>query len=227
MSRLRRVSIYGALWGVPMLVALLPWFVQTGTTAPVLWWAARAFGFVAYVALWCAMATGLLMSSPRFIGRLDRKVVFELHEQWTLSSVLATALHVLAVLSHEASGIGIAGALVPYGSEQLTGPMALGTLALWGLALLAASSWLRGRTSYRVWRVVHALAFGVFVLALAHSVTAGTDTGYLAVRWLYAATGAALAAATVARILSALVAPRHTAPTRRVEALGRGSPGRH
>jgi predicted ferric reductase len=203
-----RLVLTGVLWSVPVLVAALPWLVQMTTAAPILWWAARAFGFVSYVALWCAMATGLLMSSPRFLARLDRKVVFELHQQWTLSAILATALHVLAVVSHEPSGIGIVAALVPYASEQLTGPLALGVLAFWGLAVLAATSWLRPHVPYGAWRGIHALAFGAFVLGLAHSVSAGTDTGYVVVRWLYAASGAALAAGTAARIASAAVSGR-------------------
>jgi predicted ferric reductase len=204
-----RQVLAGALWSVPVLVAALPWLVQMTTAAPVLWWAARAFGFVSYVALWCAMATGLLMSSPRFLVQLDRKVVFELHQQWTLSAILATALHVLAVVSHDASGIGIVAALVPYASEQLTGPLALGVLAFWGLVALAVTSWLRPpHVPYGAWRGIHALAFGAFVLGLAHSVSAGTDTGYVVVRWLYAMSGAALAAGTAARIVSAAVSGR-------------------
>ncbi|HRC62999.1 MAG TPA: ferric reductase-like transmembrane domain-containing protein [Dehalococcoidia bacterium] len=194
-----------AVWGFVALVLAAPWMLAGGTQVPTLWWASRAFGFVSYVALWLSMFTGVLLSTQRLPKQLDRKVLFELHQQWTLAAVIATALHVLAVVTHPEAGVGLAGALVPYASNELTGPVALGVLALWGLGLVAVSSWLRSRISSTTWRLIHTVAFGAFLVALAHSVTAGSDSAALAVQWLYALTGSTLAGAIVLRVASALM----------------------
>lgn len=203
-----------AVWGFVALVLATPWLLAGGTTVPTLWWATRAFGFVSYVALWLAMLTGVLLSTQRLPKRLDRKVLFELHQQWTLAAVIATALHVLAVVTHPDAGVGIVGALIPYAARELTGPIALGVFAFWGLALVAVSSWLRSRISSTAWRVIHTLAFGAFVVALAHSVTAGSDSAAPVVQWLYAVTGSVLAVFVALRVASALVS-RSAASARR------------
>lgn len=210
-----KAAINGLVWGVVMAVLASPWAFAARADAPALWWASRAFGFVSYVALWLAMLTGVMLSTQRLPKRVDRKVLFELHQQWTLAAVAATALHVLAVVTHPEAGVGLLGALVPYASRELTGPIALGVFAMWGLGLLAVTSWLRSRIAPTTWRVIHASAFGAFLVALAHSVAAGTDSGQPVVQWLYATTGSALVLAIVVRIVSAVVARTARRPASR------------
>jgi hypothetical protein len=53
--------------------------------------------------------------------------------------------------------------------------VALGTLALWGLALIALSTALSAHIPRPVWRALHGLAFGAFALSVMHAATAGTD----------------------------------------------------
>ena len=191
-------------WAAMVAALTLPWLLQFGAPEePVLWWASRAFGFVSYVALWAAMLMGLLVSAQGLGGWLDRKMLAELHEQWTLAGVLATAVHIAAVVTNEHAGIDVVGAVVPFASTRLTAPLALGVIALWAFALVVATSWMRTRMPYAAWRALHALTFGAFVLALVHSVTAGTDSNEAFARWLYVVSGAALAGATVTRVLVA------------------------
>jgi hypothetical protein len=78
---------------------------------------------------------------------------------------------------------------VPFASERLTAPLALGVIAFCMIALVVVSSWWRTRVSYAAWRALHALAFGAFLLVLVHSVASGTDRGAVAARWLYVISG--------------------------------------
>jgi sulfoxide reductase heme-binding subunit YedZ len=198
------------LWLLVALALASPWILAAGgTEAPVLWWAARAFGFVSYVALWIAMLTGVLIGAKGIEGVIDRKVLFELHQQWTLSGVAATAVHVLAVVTNAHAGVGVVGALVPFASSTMTGAVGLGVVAFWAFTVVAASSWVRTRLSYGVWRGIHALAFGAFLLALVHSVASGTDSGAPLVQWLYVASGSLLAGAIATRLVIALAGRRH------------------
>lgn len=183
------VSTLAQVWG------------EAGTAdQPLLWWAGRAAGFLAYAALWLSMLCGLAVSSKGAGGLLPRKALMDLHQQWALSAVVATVVHVFTLVAHAESGVTPWAAVIPFTSARLTGPVALGTFALLGLAILAVSSWLRQRLSYATWRAVHAFAFGTMFLALAHGWTAGTDTPAPATRWLYIVTLGVLVGAVAMRI---------------------------
>lgn len=187
---------------IAMLViaaSLLPALVAPATTSdlPLLWWASRASGIVAYLALALSMLFGLAVTGRA--GGWSRATFFELHQQWTLAAVIAVAVHVLTIVGHEAAHVPVVAATVPFASPRLTGAVALGTIALWGIALLAGSSWLRTRRPYRAWRIVHAAAFGTFLLALAHAITTGRDTAAPWMLALYGATATAVVGATVYR----------------------------
>lgn len=190
------------------------WVVALEAEQPVIWWAGRASGFLAYGALWLAMLFGLGVSSRGAGGLLPKKVMMDLHQQWTLSAVVTTVFHVLTLVLHGESGVTPWAAVVPFASARLTGPVALGTFALFGLAILIGSSWLRRRLSYAAWRAIHGLAFGTMALALVHGWTAGTDTSSAAVQWLYIVTLGMLLGTTVTRIGLAR-ATNHGAASRR------------
>jgi predicted ferric reductase len=100
---------------------------------------------------------------------------------------------------------------VPGRAADLTGAVAVGTIALWGLALVVVTSWLRAFMSFGLWRVIHAAATGVFLLALVHGFVAGTDTKYEFARVVYLGSGAAVFGATLFRVL-------YEARQRRIEA---------
>ena len=51
------------------------------TDAPLLWWASRASGFVAYIAFWACMLFGALLSARRSDGLIDRKLAADLHQE--------------------------------------------------------------------------------------------------------------------------------------------------
>lgn len=171
---------------------------------PVLWWAGRATGFVAYAALWASVMFGMAISSRGAGGLLPKKVVMDLHQQWTLSAVVATLVHVATLVLHEESGVTPLAVIVPFASERLTGPVAIGTVAFLGLAIVAVSSWLRKYVPYGAWRAVHGFAFGTMLLSLVHGWTAGTDTVAPGAQWLYIVTAALLIGALVTRVGLAL-----------------------
>lgn len=204
---LTRTSTTGFLLLAAMATANAAWATLGSATAadlPLLWWAARALGFVAYVAVTLSMLFGVLVSARGLDAWVARKTVLELHQQWALAAVISTVLHILAVVLHAESHISLVGALVPFAAERLTGALALGAIATWGLGVLAISSWLRTRIPYALWRGIHALAFGAFLLAVVHSVAAGTDSAQPLVQWMYIGTTAVVTTAIVFRVLVAL-----------------------
>jgi sulfoxide reductase heme-binding subunit YedZ len=172
---------------------------------PVMWWADRALGMLAYVALWLSTLFGVMVGSRGAGGLLDRATVLQLHSRWALVALSATGLHVLTVVGDPYSGISPLAVFVPGVAEKLTVPVTLGTFALYGLVSLGLATYLADRIPKAVWRAIHATAFGTYLLALAHGVLAGSETQLLAVRALYIGTAAVLVAAVLQRVLLSLL----------------------
>lgn len=198
-----------ARYAAPTIISAL--ISESSADAPFLWWASRASGFVAYIAFWACMLFGALLSARGSDGLIDRKLASDLHKEWTIAALIATVVHIVTVVLNAHAHVSMVSAVIPYMSSSLRGPIALGTIALWGLVVIAASSWLRTRLSYNAWRVVHALSYGAFLLALVHSITAGTDTSLPAARWLYAGTIGILTAGIGLRITAAFEGRRPSA----------------
>jgi sulfoxide reductase heme-binding subunit YedZ len=79
--------------------------------------------------------------------------------------------------------------------------MTLGLAALAVMALTAGSFYARSLFGYRTWRLLHYLTFGVFAMAAAHGIGAGTDTQHDWARYLYALTALVVFNLTAYRVL--------------------------
>lgn len=201
----RALRVFLLLAGGALLATALP-PILTALAAPgvpLMWWSARALGLLALMALWLSVLFGVFMAARGAGGLFGKPAVALMHGRWALAAQVATALHVLFVVADPVSGVTPLAALLPLTSATLTGPVALGTFALWGLAVLVVTTALAKRLSKTAWRAVHASAFGSFLLATVHGVTAGSDTSAPAVRLLYALTTALMVAAIVQRLLLA------------------------
>lgn len=193
-----------ACFGASLIIALPPLLqVADESETPLLWYAGRATGFVSYMALWASLFTGSLVSARGVEGLISRKWLMDFHQQWSLAALVSVAAHVIVLVAHSFSDITLAGALVPYASPVMRVPIALGTVAFWGLVLIAGSSWLRTHIPYAWWRAIHALSFGMCILAFVHALQAGSDAAAWPVRALYAGTAALAVGAVVARFLVA------------------------
>lgn len=172
-------------------------------SGPVAWWASRVFGFVAYLALWSSMLLGVLVASRGGGGLFVRPWILELHDRWGVTALVFTLVHVIASMADATYGVDPLVVVYPFASTSLKGPLAVGTFALWGLALVTGTTAAFRKLPRVVWRAVHGTAFGCYVLALVHGVTAGSDTGDPRVAWFYLLTAAVLVAAIVQRLLLA------------------------
>lgn len=183
---------------------------------PAMWWIARSFGLLAYLALWLSTLFGVLVAGRGAGGLLHQPTVLELHSRWAVAALVTTALHVLASVGDPEYGIAPLAVIVPLAADKLTGPVALGTLAVWGMATVALTTAIFRRLPRWLWRAVHASAFGTYALALVHGIAAGTDTGSPLLQGIYAGTGAVLLGAVLQRM--ALAWEKSRARARRSEA---------
>lgn len=192
------VRIVAALAAGALALQALGSLLEDADQVPFAWWLARALGFVAYGALWTSILSGLAMSAKGG-GVFDMKWVLDIHQETTLMAVIASVLHATVMVVDSASGVSPLAVLVPFASARLAGPVTLGTLALLGLGGVALTSWMRARVGVKVWRAVHAAAFGVWLLGLLHGVFAGSTNGPV-VTLIYVASGGLVAGAMAWRV---------------------------
>jgi sulfoxide reductase heme-binding subunit YedZ len=183
-------------------------------SAPVLagheWWlASRAAGIVAMLLVSLSVGLGLA-NAARLIPPRARRVLLAVHEQTALVALGSIAAHGLLLLPDHWLHPGAAGIAVPFAIAYRPLAVALGIVAGYLAALLGLSFYARRRIGPRLWRRLHVGTLGVYVLALLHTLTAGTDAGTPWLRALLAATAAPVAALLAWRVVARSPAPRTT-----------------
>lgn len=154
------------------------------------WWlASRASGLVALVLVTISVGLGLAMAGKvmRRPG-LSRKLL-AIHEQTALAGLVAIAVHGITLLGDPWLKPGIAGIAVPFAMAFRPLATGLGVLAGYLAALLGLSFYARKRVGARLWRKAHRATVLVWMLGLAHAISAGSDASAVWFRaWALATT---------------------------------------
>ena len=175
------------------------------------WVASRALGVTAYLLLFLEVALGLILSHPRNATRWRKTTqVFPWHEMLTVFTGAFLILHVALIVIDPYANVGIVGALVPGLSAFRPVAVTLGTVGLYALIVTAATAkWTRLLPS-GWWLKVHRVAAVTFLMAWAHALLAGTDSGALTP--LYLATGLPILAGVAHRWWTARGGPLRVVP---------------
>src|SRR4051812_29116120 len=174
------------------------------TDSPLLWYVARASGLVAWALVTASVLWGLALSSRALGSRPRPAWLLDLHRFLGGLAVVFTGVHVVAILSDTYTSFGLVDVLVPFASAWQPGAVALGVVGLYLLIAIELTSLVRRRLSKRVWRAVHLASFPLFVVATAHLLLAGTDSGNSVLRWTVIAATAAVGGLTAARVVASV-----------------------
>ena len=194
----RAIVVLGAILGILVIGAtdqILP--ATSAYQAQMrIWLAARATGLTAYLALTVLVALGLILSHPvnQSTWKLSKRL-FPWHENLFVFVVAFLAAHIVAIILDPYAGVGIAGSFLPGLSSYRSVPVALGSLALYALLLTGLTARYTKRLPAGWWLKIHRLSLGVFLLAWAHGMLAGTDSDAFRVMYVATGLGVVLAAA--------------------------------
>jgi sulfoxide reductase heme-binding subunit YedZ len=183
----------------------------TDPTQHVYWLASRGLGVVALVLVSISVGLGLALSGRLALRPGGAARLKTLHEATALIGLGAIIGHGGLLLGDSYLQPGLAGIAVPFATPVQPLYNGLGIVAGWLAAVLGLSFYARRWIGVRRWRRLHRWTLLVYLLALAHTLGAGTDA---ASAWLLLLVGASALPVIViggARLLS---------PPRRVIATG-------
>ena len=171
---------------------------MTNPTPHLFWITSRAAGTTAMMLSSITVSFGLLMGG-KLIKRLgpDRR---NIHEILSLSVIVAIAVHGLALVGDKFLHPNLVDVTVPFASSYKTFATSLGIVAGWGTIFLGLSYYLRKRIGIERWKVIHRFTLLVWVAALIHTFSEGTDAGQVWFTVLMAVTAAPAVVLLVVRL---------------------------
>src|SRR4051794_7850003 len=146
------------------------------TAGPHLFWiTSRAAGSAALLLSSAGVCLGLLMG-----GRLAKRRMGDmrvLHEALSLATMVAIAVHALALLGDSFMHPSLLDITLPFVSSYKTFWTTTGIIAGWSLVALGLSYYVRDRIGPGRWRRLHRYTALAWILGLVHSLGEGTDAG--------------------------------------------------
>jgi len=171
-------------------------------TDPTFWLLARASGLAAYVLLTTVVLAGLVLKSRPFGRALKPASVIDIHRFLTFLALGLLGLHGAALVLDRTLQLSPIALFVPGASPYRPVAVAFGVLACELAVVVAVSFSLRRRIGFRAWRRLHWSTYGLFLLATAHGLAAGTDSSRLWALGLYLGAVGAVAFAASWRALN-------------------------
>ncbi len=157
----------------------------------ILWFATRGAGIVSVILFSAVASLGLLSVARAQSPSWPRFLTVELHRNLALLSVVFLGLHTVTAVLDPFTSLGIASAIVPFASEYRPLAVAFGVISVDLAFPVIVTSLLRDRIGHRTWRAVHWASYAAWPLAVAHTLTAGSDAP---APWMLAVTGASVIA---------------------------------
>jgi methionine sulfoxide reductase heme-binding subunit len=181
----------------------------------IFWIVSRASGVVALVLAAVSVGMGLAMAMRAAKGPGAMARLKQAHEATALAALIMIAAHGLTLLGDSYLRPGLAGIAIPFVMAHRPLWTGLGIIGGWLAALLGLTFYVRRWIGPRLWRRLHRWTLVVYVLAVIHTLGAGTDarTAWLLV--IVIGTAAPLAVMAAARLLPS-DDPQQRRPRRRI-----------
>jgi len=168
------------------------------------WWlASRASGLVALALITLSVGVGLAMAGRALEKPGLARKLMALHEHAALAGLIAIAVHGITLLGDTWLDPGPVGIAVPFAMAYKPLFTGLGIVGGYLAAALGLSFYARRRIGPKLWRKLHRATILVYVLAVVHTLGAGTDASEPWLRVAMAVTGAPILYLLVVRMLPA------------------------
>lgn len=139
------------------------------------WYISRVSGLVAFALLYISILLGLVLRI-RFLHRLFAPLyAMNAHCWLALQATIIALVHGLALVFDKFLKFSLLGVLVPFTSTYEPLLVALGTIGFYLMVILTTTSYARRHMSQKVWRALHFLNIGLYIIVVIHALLLGTD----------------------------------------------------
>jgi DMSO/TMAO reductase YedYZ heme-binding membrane subunit len=145
------------------------------TSSQLAWYAARGSAIAALLALSCSLALGMLLGAGYRAARWPRAASNDVHRALSIAASLLIGVHVGAILIDSYEPFRLLDAVLPFRAPYRSLWTGLGALAFDATTIVLASTALRRSLGYIRWRLLHGLAYPIWLLAVLHGLGAGSD----------------------------------------------------
>lgn len=141
------------------------------------WITSRAAGGAALILASAAVAVGLMLSAKRpAANKTDLRAI---HEALSLTTLAMVALHGLSLLGDSFMHPGLTGIAIPFVGAYRPLWTGIGIVAGYGLAALGLTYYARDRIGAARWRKMHRFVALFWVMAIIHTIGAGSDAAQI------------------------------------------------
>lgn len=182
----------------------------TASAGPHLFWiTSRAAGTAALVLSSLAVAAGLLIGARGGVLRGFGGDTKALHEALSLATLVAVAVHGVALLGDHYLHPSVLDISVPFTGAYRPLWTGIGIVAGWGLAVLGLSYYARASIGQSRWRSLHRFTAIFWLFGIAHSLGAGTDASQIWFLLMLAAPAGPALVLLLGRLNRAAAPPRY------------------
>jgi methionine sulfoxide reductase heme-binding subunit len=154
------------------------------------WYVTRVTALIGFIMLYLSFFFGLAVKTPGLKRLIDAADSYPVHCWISLQALLFAIFHAASLLFDKFLTFSWKDVFVPFAlkpSESVAKAgvssevVAFGIISFYLMIILVLTSYLRKFISYRVWRSLHYLNMGLYILVVIHALYLGTDlkTGLL------------------------------------------------
>ncbi|MFH0929848.1 MAG: ferric reductase-like transmembrane domain-containing protein [Candidatus Moraniibacteriota bacterium] len=145
------------------------------TQIPWDWYIVRASALIGFLLLYVSVFVGTVSCLPGIRKYFLRLRSLSFHCWISLQALIFATVHGVALLFHKFIPFSLADILVPFHSSYESLLVALGTISLYIMIILVATSYARKYISQRVWQSIHFLNIALYIFSIIHALYLGTD----------------------------------------------------
>ncbi|MFA6047562.1 MAG: ferric reductase-like transmembrane domain-containing protein [Parcubacteria group bacterium] len=156
------------------------------------WYLTRSSALVGYFLLWISIFLGLSIRTP-LLNRIIKPIYsYKVHCWISLQALIFVLIHGLSLLGDKYVGFTLGNIFIPFFPQTALGVdmsfLALGIISFYIMLILVVTSYFRNNLSHSLWRGVHFLNIGLFVIVFIHALYLGTDmkSGLIRFAFIYA-----------------------------------------
>ena len=210
------LGIFGAILFAP---SWIPNFAQTlvGSYPKAYWYLSRGSAFVALALLWLSMMLGLLITNKVSKYWPGAPAAFAIHEYVSLLGLAFASFHALILMGDHYINYQLAQILMPFGSVNYH-PfwVGIGQIGFYVWSIVAFTFYIRPTIGSKTWRAVHYLSFLMFIMAILHGVTSGSETSLPWAQAVYWSLGGSFLFLTILRMV-VHVGSKFSSPASRIQ----------